>query len=343
MDVSSTGNLAGIPAGYPLVSIVTPSYNQAEYLEPTILSVLGQDYPRIEYILVDGASTDGSVAIIQNYADRFAWWVSEPDRGQAEAINKGFQHASGEVIAWLNSDDLYLPGAVRGAVQALSINPDAGFVYGDAITMDARGCPLNRLVFPDWGLEQLASFRIICQPAVFMRRSLFEQAGGLDPGYHFMLDHQLWIRMARLAPVAHVSATWAAARQHAFAKNVSRSAEFGREVFQILDWMKTQPDLSRFVHSNKRQVEAGAYRLNARYLLDGKMPRAALRSYVRALFAQPSFALRHWHRMVYALLSLAGGSGLGDRYYQLKRKRRLNFRLENDLASWPGLCLEEGR
>ena len=330
-----------IPAGSPTVSIVTPSYNQAEYLEHTIQSVLGQDYPKIEYILVDGDSTDGSLEIIRKYAGRFAWWVSEPDEGQADAINKGFRHASGEVIAWLNSDDLYLPDAVRQAVQALFENPKAGMVYGNAITVDAKGRPLNQLIFPDWGLEDLVSFRILCQPAVFMRRNVLEQAGWLNPSYHFMLDHQLWIRMARLAPIVHIPATWAAARQHAFAKNVSQPAGFGREVFQILEWMQAEVDLSRLLKLKKRQVEAGAYRLNARYLLDAKMPGPALRSYGRALAAQPSYALLHWHKMFYALLSLIGGGGLGDWYYRLKRKPRLDFSLEKELTNWPGLCLEE--
>jgi glycosyltransferase involved in cell wall biosynthesis len=166
-----------------LVSIVTPSFNQADYLEQTIQSVLAQDYPWIEYIIIDGASTDGSVEIIERYAGRLAWWVSEPDRGQAEAINKGLQRANGEIVAWLNSDDLYLPGAVSRAVAALQANHALGLVYGDALTIDAQGRPIHSLVFGEWGLEELIRFRIICQPAVFMRRLPYD-AGSSSVGPH---------------------------------------------------------------------------------------------------------------------------------------------------------------
>jgi glycosyltransferase involved in cell wall biosynthesis len=107
----------------PLVSVVTPSFNQAAFIEQTLRSVLEQDYPAIEYLVADGASTDGSVEIIQKYADRLAWWVSEKDHGQAEAINKGFTKATGKYIAWVNSDDYYLPGAIRAAVEVLEANP----------------------------------------------------------------------------------------------------------------------------------------------------------------------------------------------------------------------------
>ena len=306
----------------PLVSIITPSYNQAAYLEQTIQSVLQQDYPHIEYILVDGGSTDGSLEIIHNYADQFAYWVSEPDSGQAEAINKGFSHARGEIVAWLNSDDLYLPGAISQAVAALQADPQLGMVYADAITIDASGQVLTELKFADYGLLDLMGFRIICQPAVFMRRTTLEKAGILDTTYHFLLDHHLWLRLAQQAPIQHVNATWAAARHHPGAKNVAQAAGFGKEAFRILTWMTTQPGFAPLVASHHQRIEAGAYRLQARYLLDGGFPGGALQSYVQAFWRSPRFTLQHWHRIIYAGLSLLGAKGLASWYYRLKRSTR---------------------
>jgi glycosyltransferase involved in cell wall biosynthesis len=299
----------------PLVSIVTPSYNQAAFLDQTIVSVLRQDYPAIEYSIVDGGSTDGSLEIIRRHSDRLAWWVSEPDSGQAEAINKGLLRANGEIVAWLNSDDLYLPGAVSQAVEAFLEDSSLGIVYGDAITIDADGKPLGRFSFDDWSLSDLIGFRIICQPAVFMRCSVLKKAGYLDRSLHFMLDHQLWIRMARLAPIRHVRAEinsepapiqglWAAARHHAGAKNISQAAGFGRETLEVLKWMQTEPDLTGLIAQNHRHVLAGAYRLNARYLLDDGLIGQALVSYWRAFINWPSFALKHARRIAYGLFSL---------------------------------------
>ena len=304
------------------VSIVTPSYNQSAYLEQTIQSVLDQENVSIEYIIVDGGSTDGSVEIIEKYTERLAWWVSERDSGQAEAINKGLARSTGEFVAWLNSDDLYLPAAVAQAAKVLEANPEVGFVFGDAITIDTQGKPLNNLVFGDWGLEELVGFRIICQPAVFIRRSVLEQVGYLDSTYHFMLDHQLWLRIARVAPIQHVPSTWAAARHHPEAKNVAQPSDFGRETLRILEWMQGQPDLAPMVEANRRRVEAGAYRLNARYLLDGGSPGSALKAYGQTLVRNPGFALQHWHRMVYAVLSLAGGKSLDKVYYRIRQQGR---------------------
>ena len=308
---------------YPLtlVSIITPSYNQASYLEQTILSAIEQDYSPLEYLIVDGGSEDGSLEIIRKYAGRLAWWVSEPDAGQAEAINKGLARARGEIVAWLNSDDLLLPGAVARAVSALESNPELGMVFGDAISIDARSQPLNRLAFNDWGLPEFMRFRIICQPAAFMRKATLDRAGYLDPSFHYLLDHHLWIRLARLAPVEHIPAALAAARQHPEAKNVSQAAGFGREALRILEWMENQPDLAPLVKRDRRRIEAGAQRLNARYLLDGGMPAPALRAYASALVRSPGFTLQHGHRILYALLSLAGGKSLAGLYYRLRSKR----------------------
>jgi glycosyltransferase involved in cell wall biosynthesis len=341
----------------PLVSVITPSYNQSAYLEQTIRSVLEQEYPALEYMIVDGASSDESQEIIQRYASRLAWWVSEADTGQAEAINKGLRRAQGEIVAWLNSDDLFLPGAVSAAASVLEDNPQLGMVFGDAITIDAQGRPLNKLVFGDWTLNDLARFRIICQPAVFMRRAVLEQAGFLDPSFHFMLDHHLWMRIARLAPIQHQRQLWAAARHHPGAKNVSQPRGFSREILRLLEWIESQPDLSALLAGQTRQVQGGAYRLAARYLLDGGEPGQALVWYGRALFKRPGYTLRHAHRMFYALLCLLGLEGLLNRIRAGSAERkslRLGAELQQagpegaqilpraarqNLQNWPGLRL----
>jgi glycosyltransferase involved in cell wall biosynthesis len=302
-----------------LVSIITPSYNQAAFLEDTIQSVLTQDYIALEYILVDGGSTDGSLDIIHRYQGKFAWWVSEPDTGQADAINKGLSRSKGEIVAWLNSDDLYLPGAVFQAVSALQSDPRLAFVFGNAVTVDAKGNMLSHWRFAPYKLLDLMAFRIICQPSVFMRRSVLESAGLLDASYLYLLDHQLWIRLARRAPFQHIPSSLSAARHHLGAKNVAQAAGFGQEAFRILEWMRSQPDLAPLVKHHRRRIEAGAHRLNARYLLDGDLPGAALKSYIHALWLSPRYALHHWHRMLYAALSLVGGKGLGSWYYRLRK------------------------
>ncbi|MCI0519666.1 MAG: glycosyltransferase [Chloroflexi bacterium] len=306
-------------------------------MEATIQSVLGQDYPRLEYIVVDGGSTDGSVEIIQKYAHHLAWWVSERDSGQAEAINKGLSRARGEIVAWLNSDDLYLPGALSAAAQALSAQPDLAFVFGEAISIDPQGRPLHRFRFQDWGLLDLVSFRVICQPAVFIRRAALEQAGYLDLDYHYMLDHRLWVRLARLGAVRRMPALWAAARHHPGAKNVSQAPGFGRETLRLLDWMLTQPDLDALIRANRRKVFAGAQRLNARYLLDGGLYAESLQAYLCALLQDPAYTLRHAARMAYAALCLLGGKRLADRLARRRAAPPPDLSSLPGITSWPGI------
>ncbi len=346
---------------HPLVSIITPSFNQAAYLPDAICSVLSQDYSPIEYWVVDGASTDGSLEVIQNFSSQLTGWISERDSGQSEAINKGIIKAQGEIVAWLNSDDFYLPQAVSRAVKLFQSDPDLGMVFGEALTVDQRGWPLKRLTFGDWGLQELVKFRIICQPAVFMRRSILEKAGFLDHSYNFMLDHHLWIRVARMAPIHYEgsnsggnlsrSLPWAAARHHPGAKNVSQSPGFSQEIMRLLEWMHTVPDLERIIQKDRRGVRAGAYRLSARYLLDGGRYRDALSNYLRAAGSNPGYALKHWHRMIYAVLAGIGFGATLDHFrapYQRRRQQQLAAELKsssessgNALDGWPGICLAQ--
>lgn len=304
----------------PLVSIVTPSFNQARYLEAAIQSVLGQDGARLEYLVVDGVSTDGSVEIIKKYANQLAWWVSEKDSGQAEAINKGMARAQGEIVAWLNSDDTYLPGAVSAAVRIFERNPAAVLVYADMLAVDERGQTINKLKYRQLTLEDLLCFQIIGQPAVFMRRAAFEKAGGLDTSFHFLLDHHLWIRIATQGKMVHVDQTWAAARYHAEAKNRARAGEFGREAFRILEWAKTYEPAAHLLTPIWPRALASAHRVEARYLLDGGQPAASLAAWARALLIHPPTALARLNLLGSALLNLAGLGKLREAVLTIRQK-----------------------
>jgi glycosyltransferase involved in cell wall biosynthesis len=204
-----------------LVSIITPSYNQASFLEATIRSVLEQDYPDIEYIIVDGGSTDGSVNIIKKYADRLSWWVSEKDKGHADALNKGFARARGDIIAWLNSDDTYYPGTVADAVRVLQANPQVGMVYGDADLTDAEGKIIGRFASKQTGYRKLLQGSVhIPQATTFFRADLYRQVGPLSLSLFFAFDYDLWVKLAKVSQLLYIPHCWATFRLHEAGKSV---------------------------------------------------------------------------------------------------------------------------
>lgn len=208
-------------ASLPTVSIITPSYNQARYLEATVCSVLEQDYPALEYFIIDGGSTDGSLQILSRYSHRLTGWVSEPDRGQTDAINKGFAMAGGQILAWLNSDDVYHPGAIAEAVEYLMSHPETGLVYGDAEYIDGDGRTIGRFPARQTDYRRLRQGYVhIPQQSAFFRADLWKQVGPLDPNFYFAMDYDLWVRLAARSRVVYLPRLWASFRLHQGAKTI---------------------------------------------------------------------------------------------------------------------------
>lgn len=295
---------------WPLISIITPSFNQAQFLEATIRSVLDQKYPNIEYIIVDGGSTDNSLDIIRQYDSQISWWISEPDQGQAEAINKGLSRAQGEIIGWINSDDFYLPNALKHIAQFFASNPAVALVYGNVMSVDEYAIPFHLQSFKPYTLEDLMAFQIISQPGVFFRREVLSRTGLLDPSLHFLLDHHLWLRIAAIGPISYLPITLAAARYHPSAKNIAQASSFSQEIFRIVEWMKNYDPLRNRFEKNKARILGGAYRLNAYYLVEATQYWAGLRSYFLALRWYPPIAIRDWRRILFTWLGILGLDGV---------------------------------
>lgn len=203
----------------PLVSIVTPSFNMGGFIEETIRSVLDQDYPNIEYLVMDGGSSDGTLDILKRYEGRLKY-VSEPDRGQTDAVNKGFQSSRGSIFTFLNADDTLLPGAVTAAVQAFADHPEAGVVYGDAWFIAEDGSRTAPYPVEPFDAKKFERRCFICQPAAFIRREVYSSSGMLDPERHNALDYDLWIRIAQRYPMKKIDKFLANSRIHEGSKTV---------------------------------------------------------------------------------------------------------------------------
>jgi glycosyltransferase involved in cell wall biosynthesis len=219
----------------PKISIITPSFNQCLFLERTILSVLSQDYLNIEYIIIDGGSTDGSVDIIRRYEHKLAYWVSEPDKGQVDAINKGFRFATGEWVGWQNSDDFFYPGAIRGMVDAANKYPQAELIMGDMMLVDVFGRPIRdiRYTKPTYnGLR--AEGMLIANQSAFWKRDLHNLLGLLDDSYHCSFDYEWFLRVVKNAECVHIPEIWGALRLHGETKTCTQAQRFQAENQRIL-------------------------------------------------------------------------------------------------------------
>jgi glycosyltransferase involved in cell wall biosynthesis len=226
------GPRARVRGEAPLVSIVTPSFNQGAFLRRTIDSVLAQTYPRIEYVVVDGASRDGSVDILEGYGGRFRW-ISEPDTGQANAINKGFAGCRGQIRAYLNSDDTLLPHAVERVVDFFDRHPGCDMVYGDANYIDSDDRIIGKYNTAIYSFERLMLDCCVCQPAAFWRDRIAEAVGGFDESLDIVLDYDYWLRIARAGgDIRFLPETLANSRLHYSTKTLSRRGDAYAEIFK---------------------------------------------------------------------------------------------------------------
>lgn len=250
----------------PKITIITPSYNQGKYINQTIRSVLDQGYPNLEYIVVDGASTDGTIDILRKY-DHKLIWISEPDRGQSHAINKGLLQATGDIFGYLNSDDLLLPGSLEKVGRYFATHPNAYWLTGRCRTVNENGKEIRKAItaYKNFWLR-FASFRVltilnyISQPATFWRKEVIQTIGVFDEKWHYVLDYDYWLRIGRFYKLWALEAQIAEFRLHAMSKSGSTAhLQFAEELLAIKK--NTAPTANIHLHAWHNKLITAIYRL----------------------------------------------------------------------------------
>ena len=250
-----------------LVSIITPSFNQGPFLEETIESVLAQTYDPIEYIVIDGGSTDNSIDIIRKYADRLTYWASEPDRGQSHGINKGLERSSGAIVGWLNSDDTLMPEAVVRVMEVMQDTPMV--VHGSVRLVDAESNIIARPKLfkrnQEFGLQTIVGEGLVNQPGAFWNRAIMERVGHLNENLNYIMDYELWVRMALAG--AHFKRLGdpplATYRLTGDTKTVGALHKTGLEKLEVLGWLMANPQLSAKTGLSPAELERLAKRARA--------------------------------------------------------------------------------
>ncbi len=245
----------------PRITVVTPSFRHAHYLEATLASVLGQNYPDLEYLVIDGGSTDGTVEILRRWEGRLSAWVSEPDGGAQDAIHKGLRRATGDVCAWLNASDTYLPGSLRAVADFFAAHPSVDWICGDVVIVDTAGVTRGlRRILPVHGDLMSEAWTALPQPGIFWRRGLFEAVGGFDPSLRVLFDTDLFIRMARRGRFAHLPRLLARDLLHGDSLRSRHADVTARE------W-----ELVRRRHPASRRTAWRVWRRAGAYLAEGRL------------------------------------------------------------------------
>lgn len=268
------------------VSVVTPSYNQGRFIERTIQSVLEQDVPSLEYVVVDGASTDGTVDILKKYDGQLRW-VSEKDSGQTEAVNKGIQASKGDIIGWLNSDDIYYPGALLEVIRLFEKCPQVEVVYGEADHIDENDQIIETYYTENWDYQRLKNICFLCQPAVFFRRKLVEKVGLLDENLKYCMDYEYWLRLGAEVPFRRIKKKLAGSRMYQENKTLGERLAVHKEINNMFyERMNFVPD---------KWIYNYAHAFVDRKILDRRKPINNLR-YVGLLIFISSASFLYWRK-----------------------------------------------
>jgi glycosyltransferase involved in cell wall biosynthesis len=307
----------------PLVSIITPAYNQGIFLRDTIESVLSQDYPNIELLVLNDGSTDNTEEILKEYTGRIKW-ETQTNMGQTLTINKGWRQTTGEIITWLNSDDTYLPGAVKAGVDYLLQHPETGIVFADSVFTEADGTHLERTrPVPTFNYKDFVANceNPISQPSSFIRRSVMEKAGELDPHYYYFMDWDFWLRAGLYCKIDHIDGVWSTYRLHAESKSVAQSAKAAPELEYMYNKFFFRADLPLEIISVKKKAMMNMYFSCGGYYLRGNDSKNAARMAGKAI-APDFWGLRSpkmLHKFIYCRY---GNSKMYNSFRSLLKKSK---------------------
>lgn len=277
---------------WPRISIVTPSFNQGEFIEETIRSVLLQGYPDLEYIIIDGGSTDKSVEIVKKYEPWLSYWVSEPDRGQSDAINKGWKQCTGEIVAYLNSDDVYTPSAISEAVSTFFRGPEYAVVHGLTTIIDEYSDTGKLFGSPFDLISSLNGCNNpVAQPSAFIRRKFIDEVGLMDIKLHRAMDYDLWLRLGIKYPFYFVPRAWSKSRHHSESKTLT-SVTLRSDALPILEKFYATPKLPQEILRIKKRSLAWAHLFRALDFYHSKKPVSARYHALRAFILNKEVCLK---------------------------------------------------